>query len=105
MEIIAAILYFSNFLLSAVSASFAALLFRRHRQVGWLLLGVSFLWPFFSLAIRALHGHRLFPYHSEGSDSNGVAHVTYYWQIPGFYMLVVVALLLLIRDDRNARKA
>lgn len=105
MEIIAVSLYFSNFLLSAIAAFLAMLLFRRYHEAGWLLLAVSLLGPFLSLLLRAVHGQQLFPYRTVGSKENGVIHVIYYWHFPGFYTLVVVALLLLIRSARDTRKA
>jgi hypothetical protein len=103
MEIIAAISYFSNFAFSAAAAILAVMLFRHYRHCGWLLLAAAFLWPFYTLLLRLINGRPLLTYRSIGSDINGAAQVTYHWQIPGFYMLVVAALILLIRDARRSK--
>jgi hypothetical protein len=103
MEIIAPILYFSNFVLSAIAVSLAVMLFRHYRQVGWLLLAVAFLSPFIFLVLRLVHGQPLLTYRSFGPVVNGVAELKLRYDIPGFYMLVVAALLLLIRDARRAK--
>jgi hypothetical protein len=103
MEILAAILYFSNFAFSAAAAVLAVMLFRHYRHCGWLLLTVAFLSPFGFLLLRFLNGRPLFTYIGSGSDAYGFAHVTIRYDIPGFYMLVVAALLLLIRDARRSK--
>ena len=103
MEIVAAILYFSNFAFSAAAAILAVMLFRHYRHCGWLLLAVAFLSPFAFLILRLVHGRPLFTYISSGSDANGLAHATIRYDIPGFYMLVVAALFLLIRDARRSK--
>jgi len=103
METLAAILYFSNFVFSAAAAVLAVMLFPHYRHCGWLLLAVAFLSPFGFLLLRFMNGRPLFNYISSGSDVNGLAHVTIRYDIPGFYILVVVALLLLIRDVRRSK--
>ena len=101
MEILAAILFFSNFALSATAAILAVMLFRHYRYCGWLVLAVAFLSPFGFLLLRLLHGRPLLTYRSYGPVVDGVAQLTYRLEIPGFYMVVVAGLLLLIRDARR----
>jgi hypothetical protein len=101
MEILAAILYFSNFALSATAAILAVMMFRHYRYCGWLLLAVAFLSPFDFLLLRFLHGRPLLTYRSYGPAINGVTQLSYHLEIPCFYIVVVVALLLLIRDARR----
>ena len=103
MEILAAILHFSNFVLSATAAVLAVTLFRYYRHCGWLLLAVAFLSPFGFLLLRLLHGRPLLTYRSHGPVVDGVAQLTYRLEFPGFYMLVVAGLLLLIRDARRSK--
>ena len=103
MEAIAAILYFSQFVLSAIAASLSIVLFRHYRNVGWLLLAVAFLSPFWFLLLRIVHGQPFFTYRTYGPAVNGIPTLTIRYDIPGFYMLVVVALLLLLRDARRGR--
>jgi hypothetical protein len=103
MEILAAILYFSQFAFSATAAVLAAMLFRHYRHVGWLLLAAAFLTPFVFLLLRFMNGRPLFTYYSIGPVVNGAAQITISYDIPGFYMIVVVALLSLIRDARRGK--
>jgi hypothetical protein len=101
MEILAAILYFSNFALSGTAAILAVMLFRHYRYCGWLVLATAFLSPFGILLLRLLHGRPLLAYRSFGPVADGAGQLTYHLEIPGFYILVVAALLLLIRDARR----
>lgn len=103
MEAVAAILFISQFVLSAIAASLAVVLFRHSRSVGWLLLAVAFLSPFAFLLLRLAHGLPLLTYHSYGRAANGALQVTVRYDIPGFYILVVVALFLLLREARRGR--
>jgi hypothetical protein len=101
MEILAAILFFANFAFSATAAILAVKLFRHYRHCGWLLLAVAFLSPFGFLLLRFFHGRPLLTYRSYGPVVDGVAQLMYRFEIPGFNMMVVAALLLLIRDARR----
>ena len=103
MEIIAAVLFFSNFALSVIAASLAVMLFRHHRQNGWLLLAVAFLCPFFTLLLRLVNGFALLNYRSVGSNAAGQAQEILHYNFPGFYLVVVAALLLLLRDARRSK--
>jgi hypothetical protein len=103
MEVVAAILFFSNYVLVAIAVGLCIGLFRLHRQWGWLVLGVAFLWPFGALLLRLAHGMPFLTYRTVGTNHYGVAQLTYHWQFPGFYLVVVVALLLLMRDARRGR--
>ena len=105
VEIIAASLYFSNFALSAIAATLAVKLFRHYRNVGWLVLAAAFLSPFVSLVMRSASSHRLFTYRVIGQAADGAAQMTYRFDIPGFYIAVVVALLLLLREVRHEGQA
>jgi hypothetical protein len=101
MELIAAILYFSNYALSAIAVSLAVILFRRYRNCGWLILAGAFTSPFLFLLMRWFSGHRLFSYKTVGPVVDGAASVTYHYDIPGFYLAVVIGLLFFIRDFRH----
>jgi len=101
LAFLAASLFFSNFAFSATAATLAVMLFRQSRHCGWLLLAVAFLSPFGFLLLRMLHGRPLLTYRSYGPVVHGVGQLTYRLEIPGFYMVVVAALLLLIRDARR----
>ncbi len=79
------------------------MLFRHYRQIGWLLLAVAFLSPFAFLVLRLVHGLPLLTYRSQGPIVNGLAQVTIHYDIPGFYLLVVAALVWLWRDARGGR--
>jgi hypothetical protein len=103
MEILAAILHFSNFAFSASAAILAVMLFRHYRHFGWLLLAVSFLTPFWFLLLRIVQGRPLLTYRSSGPVVDGVAQLNYHLEFPVFYMMVVAALLLLIRDARRSK--
>ena len=105
MKILAAILHFSNFALSATAAIFAVMLFRHYRHCGWLVLAVSFLSPFGFLLLRIVHGRPLLTYRSYGPVVDGAVQLNYRLEFPVFYMMVVAALLLMIRDARRNKKA
>ena len=75
MEIIAAILHFSNFAFSASAAILAVMLFRHYRHRGWLLLAISFLTPFWFLLLRIVQGRPLLTYRSSGPVVDGVAPI------------------------------
>jgi hypothetical protein len=104
-EIVAAILYFSNYVLGVVAMYFCVVLFRRYRNIGWLVLGSSFLYPFVYLAMRIAAHRRLLTYRIVGTTSGGLASVTYNYEVPGFLILAVAALCLLARDTRGSNKA
>jgi hypothetical protein len=104
LETVAAILFFFNYALSATAVAFCVVLYRLQRQIGWLILGVAFLWPFGALLLRIVHRLPLLTYRSIGTDHYGVAQLTYNWRFPGFYLVAVVALVLLIRDARRGKK-
>ena len=73
MEAIAAILFVANFALSAIAVTLSVVLFRQHRQIGLLLLAVSFMWPFFTLLLRLVSGMPLLTYRAGfGPAVNGV---------------------------------
>lgn len=101
MEILAAILYFSNFVLSATAVFLAVLLFRRFHNCGWLVLAGAFTTPFIFLLLRWFSGHPLFTFMTTGSGVNGVSSVKIHYDFPGFYLAVVVGLLILLRDRRQ----
>ncbi len=104
LGILAAFLFYLNYALSATAVGLCVVLYRLQRQIGWLVLGVACLWPFGAVLLRIVHGTRLLTYRSVGIGHDGVAQLTYSLQIPGFYLLTVVALLLLIRDARRGKK-
>ena len=105
MEAIAATLYFSNYVLSAIAVSLAVILFLRHRNCGWLILAGAFSSPFAFLLMRLYSGNPLLTYKAIGPVVNGAASVTYRYDIPGFYLAVVVGLLFFIRDLKNDKSA
>lgn len=102
METIAAILFFSQFVLAAVAVGLSVALFRHHRQFGWLLLAAAFCSPFVSILLRWMHGMPLLTYYQYGPQVNGVQTVIINWRIPGFYLLVVAGLVLLLRGARQS---
>ena len=77
LEIVAAILFFLNYALSATAVGLCVVLYRLQRQLGWLVLAVAFTWPFGTLLLRIVHGSRLLTYRSIGTDHYGVAQLTY----------------------------
>jgi hypothetical protein len=79
------------------------LLFRKHRRAGWLLLGAAFMTPLFLLFLRIAHGLPVLTYRSYGLSADGMAHLTYRFDIPGYCLVVVLALSLLLRDARRRR--
>ena len=101
LETVAAVLFFLDYALSATAVVLCVVLYRLYRQMGWLVLGVAFLWPFGVLLLRIVHGSPLLTYRSMGTDHYGVAELTYNWRFPGFYVVVVIALLMLIRAARR----
>jgi hypothetical protein len=101
MEILAAILYFSNFALSAIAVCLAVVLFRRFRNCGWLFLAGAFTTPYIFLLLRFFSGHRLFTYKTVGAGVNGVTAVAIHYDFPGFYLAVVIGLLFLVRNRRQ----
>ena len=103
LEFIAAALFFSNYVLAAAAVALCIRLFRLHRQAGWLVLGVAFLAPFETSLLRLAHGMRLLTYRSVGTDQYGVAQLTFNLQFPGFYLVAVTALIMLIRSARRTK--
>lgn len=101
MEVIAATLYFSNYALSAIAVCLAVTLFRRHRNCGWLILAGAFTSPFIFLLMRWCAGHPLFSYETAGPVVNDISTVIYRYDIPGFYLAVVVGLLFFVQDHRR----
>lgn len=101
-ETISAILYFSNFALSATAIYLAVKLFRHYQNFGWLILACAFSEPFVLLLIRIIRGKRWFTYISYG-PAGGIAQVTVKWEIPCFYFAIVVALVLLVRGARQGK--
>lgn len=85
-ETIAAFLFYSNYVLSAIAVTLAVLLYRRNRNCGWLVLAVAFFSPFAILGWRIMHGDHVMA----GLRSN--------WRFPCFYAAMVVGLLLIKRD-------
>jgi hypothetical protein len=104
LEIVAAILFFLNYALSATAVGLCVVLYSLHRQTGWVVLAVAFMWPFGVLLLRVVQGLPLIPCRSMGTDHYGVAQLTYDWRFPTFYFMAVVALLLFIRDARRRKK-
>jgi hypothetical protein len=102
-EIIAAVLFYSNYVLAAIAIYLCVMLFRNYRNFGWLLLGCAFLFPFIFLAMRAALGRPLLTYRRYGTPIDGVPTLVVNWEFPGFYLIVVAALLLLLRAVRRAK--
>jgi hypothetical protein len=105
MEIIAAILFVSRFVLAAIAVSLCIMLFRHYRHIGWLVLGSSFLTPFLFSLFRFVQGRPLLTYRTSGPVVDGVARLNYRLEFPIFYLVVVIALFLLIREARCGKKA
>jgi hypothetical protein len=106
MEIIAAILFFSRFVLAATAVSLCIMLFRHYRHIGWLVLGSSFLSPFLFLLLRLCQSRPLLTYRSSGPIVvGGATQLNFRLEFPVFYLVVVIALFLLIREVRCGKKA
>ena len=103
VELSAGVLFFLNYVLAAVAVVLCVVLFRHYRRMGWLVLGAAFLTPFFFASLRLAHGLPFLTYRSYGITPAGSAQVWYRFDIPGFYLIVVVALALLVRDARRGR--
>lgn len=97
-EITAAVLFYSNYVLAAVAAFLAVMLYLRHRSCGWLVLACAFLSPFYFLVMRKIHGQPLLTYYSAGPVVNGLATVNYNWKLPTFYAAMTIGLFLIKRD-------
>ncbi|MDD5141540.1 MAG: hypothetical protein PHY43_14925 [Verrucomicrobiales bacterium] len=103
MEAIAAILFYSRFVLAVVVMGLCIMLFRRYRQVGWLVLAAAFLEPFIHVLMSAVQGKPLLTYRALGSVVNGAMQVKYRLELPVFYVVVATALLLLLWEVRHRR--
>lgn len=103
-EIIPAILFFSNYALAAIAIGLSIVLYRHYHQAGWLVLGAAFLSPYIFLALRLIHGQSLLTYRTIRPGTDGIPVVTYNMEIPGFYLITVAGLLLLIREARRGKR-
>ena len=103
IEILAPVLFFSNYALAAVSVFFCLLLFRGSRQCGWLFLMGAFLTPFFFAFLRAAHGLPLLNYERLTQDAAGMPKVTYNLDFPTYYLAVAIGLGLLLRNARRGK--
>jgi hypothetical protein len=101
IEILAATLHYLNYVLTAIAIGLCIRLFRVHRNRGWLVLAAAFLAPFAAAILRLAHGGSLTTYRSIQMGADGIAVVTYRLEFPGFYALVVIGLLLLVRDPKR----
>ncbi|HZV36128.1 MAG TPA: hypothetical protein VFB72_16245 [Verrucomicrobiae bacterium] len=84
-EIIAAVLFYANYILSAIAVILAVMLYRRSRNCGWLVLACAFLSPFVFLGWRLIQREH-------------VLAIQYNWRFPCFYAAMVAGLLLIKRD-------
>ena len=104
IELTAGVLFFSNYLLAATSVLLCVLLYRHYRRCGWLVLGGAFMTPLFLLCNRIAHGWPVLTYRQySGQDPDHAVRVTYHFDIPSYYLVVVLALWLLLRAARKDR--
>ncbi len=103
-ELVAVTLCLAEYALAAMAVGLAVIHFRRCRRPGWLLLAAAFSSPFATLLLRAAHGQPLFRYKIIGPVVSGAVQVTYRWEIPNFYLLVVIGLLLLMERPGRDRQ-
>ncbi len=94
-DLTAKFFFLSNFVLAGISVGLCIALFRQRREIGWLLLGTAFLYPFLTALLRVLQGRHFFTYISHGPVVNGVAQINYNLEFPWFYLLVVLGLVML----------
>lgn len=88
-------------ILAVVAFALCLKLFRRHRQMGWVLVGAVFLEPLYVLLVHAINGEPLLYYQSE-TVHNGVLIVRYKFDFPVLYILSVIGLFMLAqRKDKS----
>lgn len=99
---IAASLYILRFPLAAVAIVFCVLLFRRSRNIGWLCIGVTYLYPFFYFVMRLVNGYHLHPWQTyRGSTAGGVPEVVISFELPLVYLLEALGLYLIYRKSKQ----
>ena len=103
METIAIILHLLHYVLALLAVIFCIILFRHHRQIGWLLICAVFLEPFVLLVMRAVRGRPLLPYRAMVTGPDGIMHVGYRMDFSVFYIVAVVGLFLLVWEIRRDR--
>ena len=98
--------YILRYPLAAAAIAFCILLFRRGRNVGWLLLGVMFIDPFYQLVLRVIRGPRLLPYMTIRGPTTfgGPANVTMNFDFPMFLVFGVAGLYLLYHKGKPAEE-
>jgi hypothetical protein len=97
METIAIIFYLSYLVSAALAIYFCVILFRHYRQIGWLLVSVTFLQPFWLLFVRAIHGHVALSYMTVVVAPDGSQKIGYRIDFPVFYVVAIIGLYLLVK--------
>jgi hypothetical protein len=104
LEIFAAALFFSKFVLAAGAIGLCLVLFGRSRLVGWKLLALAYLEPFIMELGRLIQGKPLLSYRIIGPVVNGATSLNYRLEFPAFYLISVMALLALVMGVRREFK-
>jgi lysylphosphatidylglycerol synthetase-like protein (DUF2156 family) len=92
-----------HLVLAAAAIVFCVLLFRQSRSLGWLLLAVTFIEPFYRVVFRMIRGLSPLWYQSTRRGADGVAILNIQFDIPILYVFAVVGLFLLYRRAKHER--
>jgi len=92
-----------RFPLDAAAIALCVLLFRRRRSLGWLLLGMMFVQPFYQFVLRLIKGYPLLPDMTiSGPTTVGApANVNIRFDFPLFLVCAVAGLYLLYRKGKQ----
>jgi hypothetical protein len=104
LEILAAALFVSRFLLAAIAIGLCLLLFGKSWLAGWILLALAFLEPFILELIRLIQNKPLLTYRAVGPVVNGAMTLNYRLEFPFFYLITVVGLFALVKGFQRRTK-
>lgn len=90
-----------HFVVALLAIWCCILLFRHHRQRGWILLAAIFLEPFVLLVMRAIRARPLLPYRTYGGVVDGALQVNYRIDFPVLLIVAAVGLWMLVRHARR----
>jgi hypothetical protein len=90
--------------LAGAALVFCILIFRLNRNCGWLLLGVSFTYPFYRVVWRMAHGWSPFWYLHPAGGANGIPGQKIILEFPFWSVLAVLGLFLIYRKAKRERQ-